>query len=117
MIRVIVSIACSALIVPLAFAEGPKQRTPTATALEQGITVTGTNIIAVNKCQTASYQPSNTLVVRNNADPHRYVLHGSGHVLNSKGEKVGMRVRPGASVHVFFASTGGVKTLDHVVVD
>src|SRR6476646_7623438 len=114
MIRVIVSIACSALIVPLAFAEGPKR---TATASEQGITVTGTTIIEVDKCETASYQPPNTLVVRNSADPHRHVLYGSGHVLNSKGEQVGTTVRPGASVHVFFVDKGGVKTLDHVVVD
>ena len=117
MIRVIVSIACCALIAPLAFADGPKQRTPTAAAPEQGITVTGTTIVAVDKCEAASYQPPNTLVVRNNADPHRYVLYGSGHVVNSKGERIGMAVRPGASVHVFFASTGGVKTIDHVVVD
>jgi len=115
MIRIIISTACLALIAPLAFAEGPKQRTTTAS--EQGITVTGTSIVSVNKCEAASYQPPNTLVVRNNADPHRYVLHGPGHVLNSKGERIGMRVRPGARVHVFFASTGGVKTLDHVVVD
>ena len=107
MIRVIISSACLALIAPLAFAQGP----------DQGITVTGTSIVTVDKCQTASYQPPNTLVVRNTADSHRYVLYGPGHVFNSKGEKVGNRVRPGASVHVFFASTGGVKTLDHVVVD
>ena len=117
MLRVIVSIACCALIAPLAFAEGPKQRTPTATASEQGITVTGTTIVTVDKCEAASYQPPNTLVVHNNADRHRYVLYGTGHVLNSKGERIGMAVRPGASVHVFFASTGGVKTIDHVVVD
>ena len=113
MIKVIGSIACCALIAPLAFAESPKQKT----ASEQGITVTGTTIITVDKCETASYQPPNTLVVRNNADRHRYVVYGPGHVFNSKGERVGMAVRPGASVHVFFASTGGVKTLDHVVVD
>ena len=113
MIRVILSIACCALIAPLAFADGPKQRT----ASEQGITVTGTTINTVEKCEAASYQPPNTLVVRNNADRHRYVVYGPGHVFNSKGEKVGMTVRPGASVHVFFASTDGVKTIDHVVVD
>ncbi len=117
MIRVIVSIACCALIAPLAFAEGPKPRTQTTTASEQGITVTGTTIIMVDRCETASYQPSNTLLVRNDADPARYVLDGAGHVLNRKGEIVRSAVRPGASVHVYFASTGGVKTIDHVVVD
>jgi hypothetical protein len=117
MIRVIVSIACCALIVPAAFAEGSKQRTSTATVSEQGITVTGKTIITVDKCETASYQPPNTLLVRNDADSHKYVLYGPGHVLNRKGEKVGTRVWPGASVHVFYASAGGVKTLDHVVVD
>ena len=117
MIRVIISTACLALIAPLAIAEGPKQRTPTATTSTQGITVTGTTIITVDECRAASYQPSNMLLVRDNTDPHTYVLSGPGHVFNSKGEKVGLRVAPGASVHVFFANTGGVKTLDHVVVD
>jgi hypothetical protein len=116
MIRVIVSIACCALIAPLAFAKDPKHRTPTGTASEQGITVTGATI-TVDKGEVASYQPANTLVVLDNADRHRYVLYGAGHVINSKGEKVGMAVRPGASVHVFFANAGGVKTIDHVVVD
>jgi hypothetical protein len=117
MIRVIVSIACCALITPLAFAEGQKQRTQTTTASVQGITVTGTTIITVDRCQAASYQPPNTLLVRNDADPARYVLDGPGHVLNRKGEIVRAAVRPRASVHVYFASTGRVKTIDHVVVD
>lgn len=116
MIRVIVSIACCALIAPLAFA-GPKQRTQSTTASERGITVTGATIITVDRGEVASYQPPNTLLVRNDKDPARYVLEGSGHVLNRKGELVRTAVRPGASVHVFFASTGGVRTIDHVVVD
>jgi len=117
MIKVIVSIACCALIAPVAFAKGRKQSTSMAVVSEQGITVTGTSIIAVDKCQTAKYQPPNTLVIHNDADPRRYVLDGPGHVFNSKGEKVGINVRPGASVRAFFTSTGGVKTLDHIVVD
>jgi len=116
MIRVIVSIACCALIAPLASAS-PKQRTQTTTASEQGITVTGKTIITVDKGEAGSYQPQNTLLVHNVKDPARYVLEGPGHVLNSKGEIVRTAVRPGASVHVFFASTGGVRTIDHVVVD
>ena len=117
MIRVIVSIACCALIAPLAFAKSPKQKTATATSSEQGITVTGATILTVNKGEAASYQPPNTLLVRNDADPHRYVVYGPGHVFNSKGEMVPITVRPGASVRVYFTSTGGVKTIDHVVVD
>ena len=117
MIRVIVSIACCALIAPLALAKDQKQRTSAATASAEGITVTGTSIITVNKGATVSYQPPNMLVIHNEGDPNRYVVDGPGHVFNSKGERIGIRVRPGASVRAYFVSTGGVKTLDHVVVD
>jgi hypothetical protein len=46
-----------------------------------------------------------------------YVLNGRGRVVNSKGEIIRTKIRPGARVHVYFASTAGVRTIDHVVVD
>ena len=64
MMRVIVSISCCALIAPLAYAKEPKQKTASATASEQGITVTGATVLTVSKGEAASYQPPNTLLVQ-----------------------------------------------------
>ena len=114
--KVIASMACCALIAPLAFGQG--QKTQTATASEQGVTVTGANITkTVEGGEAASYQPAKTLVVHQDRDTGPYVLNGRGHVLNSKGEIVRTAVRPGTRVHVYFASIGGTRTIDHVVVD
>ena len=108
--KVLISIACCAFVAPLAFGQGP-------TATEQGITVTGTSPAAtVEGGEAARYQPRKTLVVHNEG-LGRYVLNGRGHVFNSKGEAVRSAIRPGARVRVYFASYGGVKTLDRVVVD
>ena len=110
--KLIVSIACCALIAPLAF--GRDSRTAT---VEQDITVTGTSpAITVKGGVAASYQPLKTLVVSNDG-PGRYVLDGPGHVFNSKGERVQTKIRPGAHVYVYFANNGGARTIDHVVVD
>ncbi len=85
--------------------------------MEQGVTVTGTiTAITVEGGEAASYQPPKTLVVHNEGSG-QYVLDGRGHVFNSKGERVQTAVRPGAHVHVYFANNGGVRTVDHVVVD
>jgi len=108
--KVLISVACCALVAPLAFGQGP-------TTTEQGITVTGTSPTAtVESREAARYQPRKTLVVRNEG-PGRYVLDGWGHVVNRKGERVRSAIRPGARVRVYFANYGGVKTLDRVVVD
>jgi hypothetical protein len=111
--KVIISLACCALVAPLAFGQGSK----TATATEQGVTVTGTSATTtVEGGEVARYQPPQTLVVYNEGRGH-YVLDGRGHVFNSKGEIVRTAIRPGAHVRVYFANNGGVRTLDHVVVD
>ena len=115
---IISSIACCAMIAPLAFAKSPKQKASTAT--EKGVTVTGTLVTTtVDEGEAASYQPAKTLVVRQDGskDNRRYILNGRGHVLNKKGEIVRSAIRPGTHVRVYFASTGGVRTIDHVVVD
>jgi hypothetical protein len=108
--RVIISIACCAFVAPLAFGQGPADT-------EQGVTVTGTSPASmVQGGEAARYQPRKTLVVQHEG-AGRYVLNGPGHVFNSKGEIVQGAIRPGTRVHVYFANYGGVKTLDHVVVD
>ena len=117
--KTIVSIACCVLITPLAFAKESKQKKQNTTDTEQGVTVTGTTITTVEGGAATSYQPAKTLVVCQDSprDPGRYVLNGRGHVVNTKGEAIRTAIRPGTRVHVYFASTGGVRTIDHVVVD
>ena len=108
---VMISIACCALIAPLAFGQG------SVAVIEKGVTVTGTSpTTTVEGGEAASYQPAKTLVIRNEGGA-RYVLDGPGHVFNSKGELVQTAIRPGTHVHVYFANNTGVKTIDHVVVD
>ena len=110
--KIIISIACCALIAPLAFGQGPQ-----TAAVEQGVTVMGTSpAITVEGGEAASYQPPKTLVLHNEGPGH-YVLDGRGHVFNSKGQRVQSAIRPGTHVHVYFANNGGVRTIDHVVVD
>ena len=117
--KTIVSIACCVLITPLAFAKESKQKKQNTTATEQGVTVTGTTVTTVEGGAATSYQPAKTLVVSqdNSKDPGRYVLNGRGHIVNTKGEVIRTAIRPGTRVRVYFASTGSVRTIDHVVVD
>src|SRR4051794_34099331 len=118
MIRKIVSTACLALIAPLAFAGGTKQSKSMAyLSSAQGITVTGSTVLTVDQARAASYQPPGMLIIHDDADPRTYVVSGPGHVFNSKGERVAINLRPGSSVRVVFSNAGGVKTIDHVLVD
>jgi hypothetical protein len=66
----------------------------------------------------ASYQPLKTLVVRedNSKNQARYVLNGRGHVLNKAGKIVQTAIKPGARVRVYYANTGDLRMIDHVVV-
>ena len=66
----------------------------------------------------ASYQPSKTLVVRedNASDPGRYVLNGRGHVVNKAGEIVQTAIKPGTRVRVYYADMGDLRMIDRVVV-
>ena len=108
----IVSVACCALIAPLAFGQGSQ-----TAIVEKGVTVTTTTPTAtVEGGEAASYQPPKTLVIRNEGGG-QYILDGPGHVFNGKGEVVQTALRPGTHVHVYFAKNAGVKTVDHVVVD
>ncbi len=111
--KLILSIACCAFMAPLAFGDGLQMGFLTTS----GITVKATQpITAVEGGEVARYQPANTLVV-NGQGSGQFVLQGPGHVFNSRGERVGGRIAPGTRVQIYFARNGGVKTIDHVVVN
>ena len=73
--------------------------------------------MTIEEGAAASYQPINTLVVREDGSnsPGRYVLNGRGRVLNKAGQAVQTAIKPGARVRVFYANTGDLRTIDHVV--
>jgi len=116
--KIIVTLSCL-VIAPLAFAQ------PSSTDKKQGATttepieVTGTMIrTMIAEGAAASYQPSKTLVVRedNSNNPGRYVLNGRGHVVNKAGEIVQTAIKPGTRVRVYYANMGDLRMIDHVVV-
>ena len=123
--KVFVSIACCAMIAPLALAKDPTWKNSKrprawhiASVSEQPVTITATSTrTRVEEGAAASYQPPRTLVVQQNV-PGRYVLDGRGHVFNRKGEVIRTAIKPGTTVHVYFATNAaGMQTIDHVVVD
>jgi hypothetical protein len=123
--KVIVSIACCALIAPLALAKDQKGKNSKQTRAwhfafvsEPAITITASSANArIEGGAAADFQPAKTLVFHQDG-PGRYVLDGSGHVFNSKGELVRSAIKPGTPVRVYFASdNAGMQTIDHVVVD
>ena len=66
-----------------------------------------------------NYQPIKTLVVledRSNS-PGTYVLNEPGHVVDKNGEVIRTAIKPGAHVRIYYAQTGDLRTVDHVVVD
>ena len=120
--KTIVTLVCL-LIAPLAFAQTSskgKRHRPTTTTTEP-ITVTGTIITTTTDegaATAASYQPFKTLVVLvdGSNNPRRYVLEGTGHVVNKAGEVVQTAIRPGSHVRVYYSNTGDSRVVDHVVV-
>jgi hypothetical protein len=113
--KTIVILACGALIAPVAFAQPSSTQKGQTTA--EPVTVTGTIIkMTTEEAAAANYQPWKTLVVSTNT-PGRYVLDGPGHVLNRNGEAIQTAIKPGARVRVYYANVGGLRMLDHVVVD
>jgi len=116
--KTIVTIACCALIAPLAFAKDSKQKKTRifrVAFVEQGVTVSGTAVPTVVGGTAASYQPAGTMVV-NQDGAGQYIINGAGNVLNSKGQAV-HSLKPGAPVHIYFGETEGLRTVDHIVVD
>ena len=114
--KTIVTIACCALVAPLAFAKETKHAKPSTAYTEQGITVTGAGITTIEAGAAASYQPRGILVVNYNG-PGRYVLENRGSVLSRNGELAQLPIQPGTPVRVYFTTTNGIKTVDRVVVD
>src|SRR5436305_14621815 len=115
--KTVVTLACCALIAPVAFAQTRKKQTVTT---EQPITVTGRVVKTTSEEGAASnYQPFKTLVVREDRSnaPGKYLLEGPGHVVNQKGELVQTAIKPGTRVHVYFVDTGNSRVIDHVIVD
>jgi hypothetical protein len=117
MTKTIVTLACCALLAPLAFAQtGSKQGTTTT----EPITVTGTIIkMTTEEGSAANYQPAKTLVVREDRSntPGSYVLKGPGHVVNKNGEVIRTAIKPGTHVRVYYVNMGDSRVVDHVVVD
>jgi hypothetical protein len=114
--KTIVTLACM-LIAPLAFAQtGSTHKKHTTTAIEQPITVTGRIITTTDEGLAANYQPFKTLIVTKDT-PGRYVLDGPGHVVNTNGEVIRTAIKPGSHMRVYYVNTGGLRMIDHVVVD
>jgi hypothetical protein len=114
--RTIVTLGCL-LIAPLAFAQ-PSSTNKKQTTAEQ-ITVTGAVIkMITEEGAAASYQPLRTLVIREDKSnsPGRYILDGPGHVLDKGGKVVQTAIKPGTRVRVYYANTGDLRMIDHVVV-
>src|SRR4029450_5486844 len=118
--KTIVTLACCALLAPLAFAQTGSKGTKQGTATAEPITVTGTFIeMTTEEGAAANYQPAKTLVVREDSSntPGSYVLKGPGHVVNKKGEVIRTAIKPGSHVRVYYVNMGDSRVVDHVVVE
>ena len=117
--KLIVTLGCL-LIAPLAFAQPSSTDKKQGTTTTEPVKVTGTIIrTMIEEGAAASYQPRKTLVVREDSsnNPGRYVLNGPGHVVDKNGEAIRTAIKPGAHVRIYYAQTGDLRTVDHVVVD
>ena len=86
--RTITTLACCALITPLASAQTRSTQTRETIPNEEGVTVTGTIMTTTEEGAAANYQPLRTLVVledRSNT-PGNYVFNGPGHVVDKHGD-------------------------------
>jgi hypothetical protein len=118
--KTIVTLACCALLAPLAFAQTGSKGTRQGITTTEPITVTGTIIkMTTEEGATASYQPVKTLVVREDSSnkPGTYVIKGPGHVMNKAGEPIRTAIKPGIRVRVFYANIGNSRVVDHVMVE
>ena len=125
--KLIISIACCALVAPLAFGKDIKgkelKRTRSGQVALLAETPAAVTVTAPNPNQrvegalAASYQPTRTIVVRHDG-PGTYILEARGHVFNSRGEMVEGPVTPGTRMHVYFIKDdAGLQTVDRIVLD
>jgi hypothetical protein len=116
--KTIVTLACCALIAPLAFAQTRSTSKGQTATTTEAVTVTGEIITTTEDGAATSYQPFKTLVVREDSSnkPDRYVLNGKGYVVDKAGAVVKTAVKPGTRVRIYFANTGNQRLIDHVVV-
>jgi len=118
--KTIITLACCALIAPLASAKTRSTQKRETTSNEEGVTVTGTVMTTTTEeGAAANYQPPKTLVVledRSNT-PGNYVLNGPGHVVDKHGDVITTAIKPGTHVRVYYLNTGNARVVDHVVVD
>src|ERR1043166_2495132 len=111
---------CCALLAPLAFAQPESKSKGQRASTTEEITVTGSVIkITTEEGSASRYQPLKTLVVLEDHSniPGNYVLNGSGHVLNKRGEIIQTAIKPGTHVRIYYANVGDSRTVDRVVVD
>jgi hypothetical protein len=121
--KTIITLACCALIAPLASAKTHQGTATTRTqtvATEEPITVTNRMMNTTEEGgSTAVYQPPKTLVVLEDRAniPDRYVLNGPGHVVDKYDGAVSTPIQPGTPVRIYYINTGNSRVIDHVVVD
>jgi hypothetical protein len=120
--KTIFTLACYALTAPLAFAQTSSKGKRHGLTTTEPITVTGTIITTTTDegaATAASYQPFKTLVVLADGtnNPGRYVLNGTGYVVNKAGQPIHTPIKPGSRVHVYYMNTGDSRVVDHVVVE
>ena len=122
--KLIVSLACCALVAPLAMGKDSKKASKqqqggthiAVLSAERGITVTAPNANArMEYGEVSGYQPAGTVVVRQDG-AGRYVLDEPGRIVNRRGELVTGTLRTGTRVQVYFTGDNGSKTLDRIVV-
>ena len=112
--KIIVTLACL-LVTQLAFAM--RSSTPKGQTTAEPVTVTGAIIkMTTEEGSAAIYQPYKTLIVMKDT-PGRYVLDGPGHVVNKNGDVIRTAIKAGTRVRVHYANIGGLRMVDHVVVD
>jgi hypothetical protein len=111
---------CCALLAPLAFTQPESKGKGQGASTTEAVTVTGTIIkMTSEEGSAANYQPVRTLVVREDRSntAGSYVLNGPGHVVDKNGEVIRTAIKPGAHVRIYYAQTGDLRTVDHVVID
>jgi hypothetical protein len=109
--KAIVTLACCALIAPLAVAQSRSAQKGHRATTTEAVTVTGTVVPTPEEGAATKYQPVKTLVVREERsnNPGRYVLNRSGRIINKWGEVVQTTIKPGSRVLIYYINTGALR--------